>query len=239
MEFAHMLQGIIVSGFLGLVFGNFSTSPIYRLPRRESLFLRDPYCGDCNAKLMPKDLFPVFSWLMTRGKCRYCGAPVPALYACIEGGVGLLFVICYLRSGFSESFLLVTFGMTALIMIAVMLYLDNFFSGKTVIAALFLGTLYRTLNEGTLYNAAGGAFAGLMVGSIAWRYSGKELIRDIVAFPGYLNLLIVAGVWLPLTQFFIACLAAGVASIFRKDQPWLVEWTIIAYTVVTVCMLLH
>lgn len=239
IEFAHMLEGIIASGFIGLMLGNFSTSPIYRLPRRESLFLKDPYCGDCNAKLKPIDLIPVFSWLMTRGKCRYCGAQVPGLYAGIEASVGLLFVFCFLKAGFTENFLLASFGMTTLLMIAVMLYIDNFFSGKTAIAALFLGTLYRTLHEGTMYNALGGAFAGLLVGALAWRYSGKELIRDIVAFPSYLDLLVVAGVWLPFPQFLIACLVTGVAALFRKNNPWLVEWSLIAYTVVTVCMQLH
>jgi hypothetical protein len=238
MDFAQTLQGIIASGFLGLVFGNFSTSPIYRLPRRESLFLRDPYCGDCNAKLMPKDLFPVLSWLMTKGKCRYCGASVPALYACIEGGVGLLFVICYLKAGFSENFLLASMGMTALIMIAVMLYLDNFFSGKTAIASMFLGMLFRTLHEGTIYMAAGEAFYGLMIGGVAWKLSGKEMIRDIVAFPSYMVLLMVAGIWLPVPQFMFACLVTGAVSFFRNEQPWLVEWTLISFIVMMVCMLL-
>jgi prepilin signal peptidase PulO-like enzyme (type II secretory pathway) len=234
MESAHLIEGIIAAAFLGLVFGNFATNPIYRLPRKESLFLKDPYCGDCNAKLMPKDLFPVLSWLMTRGKCRYCGALVPATYACTEAFIGLLFVAAYLKSGFTEQFLLVSFGMTALVMIAMMLYLDNFFSGKTVIAAIVLGALYRTLQDGTLYGMAGGGFAGLMVGALVWKYSGKNLIRDITAFPEYLNLLVTAGVWLPLHQFYMTCLVAAVALLFKKNRPWIVEWSIITYVIIAV-----
>src|SRR5277367_1661156 len=107
---AQLLEGIILSGFLGLAFGNFATNPIYRLPRSESLFLKDPYCGDCNAKLMPKDLFPVLSWVMTRGKCRYCGASIAADYAIIEALIGLLFVLAFIKWGLSESFLLASFG---------------------------------------------------------------------------------------------------------------------------------
>ncbi len=236
---AQTLEGCIFAGFFGLFFGNFSTSPIYRLPRKESLFLRDPYCGDCNTKLVPKDLFPVVSWLMTKGKCRYCGASVPGTYAGIEALVGLMFVVIYLKSGFSQDFILVSFGMTALLMIGVMLYIDDFFSGKTVIASMFLGALYRTLHEGTIYNVAGGAFAGLLIGSAIWRFSGKNLIRDIAAFPGYLNLLVAAGIWLPLPHFFLACLAAAIACLFRKGRPWIVEWTLITYVVIDVCMLLN
>ena len=176
---------------------------------------------------------------MTRGKCRYCGAQVPGTYAGIEAVTGILFVVCYLKSGFSESFILVSFGMTALLMIAVMLYIDDFFSGKTVIASLFLGVLYRTLHEGTIYNAVGGAFAGLLIGATVWRFSGKPLIRDIVAFPPYINLLVAAGAWLPLPQFFIVAATGGVAALFRKDSPWLVEWALIICTVIGTVSRLH
>jgi len=222
---------------MGLAFGNFATNPIYRLPRNESLFLKDPYCGDCNAKLMPRDLFPVLSWLMTRGKCRYCGASIPACYAIIEALIGLLFVLCFLKWSFSEQFLMISFGMTAFVMIAAMLYLDDFFSGKTMVAAIVFGALYRTMHDGTLYDMAGGAFAGLIVGSIAWKLSRKQLIRDIAAFPPYLDLLVAAGVWLPLTQFFLVCFAAGVMRFICKNSQWAVEWAIIATVVLEMLVL--
>lgn len=239
MELAHFLSGIIFSCFFGLAFGNFATNPIYRLPRRESLFLRDPYCGDCNTKLTTVDLFPVFSWLMTRGKCRYCGAQIPATYAVIEALIGLIFVLCFVKWGFSERFVLVSFGITALIMIASMLYIDNFFSGKTLIAALVMGALYRTLQDRTIYDMAGGAFAGLIVGGSAWRVSGKNLIRDIVSFPAYLDLLVAAGVWLPLHYFLFVCLAAGAAWLLTKNKPWGVEYTIIAVLIMYMLMVLR
>jgi len=238
MEFAHLLQGIILSGFFGLAIGNFATNPIYRLPRRESLFLRDPYCGDCNAKLLPKDLFPVLSWLSTRGKCRYCGASVPGSYTATEALIGLLFVICFVKSGWSEAFVLVSFGTTAFVMLAMMLYIDNFFSGKTVVAAIVMGVVYRTLFDHTIYDAGGGMFAGLLIGGFVWRYSGRELIRDIAAFPPYLCLLVAAGAWLPLMPFFGVCVAGALATLFRKGRPWIVEWTLITATVAEMLILM-
>ncbi len=129
--------------------------------------------------------------------------------------------------------------MTALIMVAMMLYLDNFFSGKTLIACIFLGALSRTLEDGTIYTMAGGAFAGLMIGALVWRFSGKTLIRDIAAFPTYIGLLVTAGVWLPLHQVFIAALAAAVAYLFRSGRPWVVEWTIIAYIILATLYHMH
>lgn len=235
---AQTLQGCVMAGFFGLFLGNFTTSPIYRLPRNESPFLKDPYCGDCNAKLVPKDLFPVVSWLMTRGKCRYCGASVPGTYAVIEAVIGLLFVACYLKAGFTEQFLLVSLGMTAMLMIGCMLYLDDFISGKTVIATIFFGALYRTLQEGSIYGAAGGAFAGLLAGAIVWKLSKTKFIRDVASFPAYLQLLVAAGVWLPLPHFFGACVVAAVLSLFRKKEPWLVELGLIAFVTLDMWALL-
>ncbi len=139
--FIDLLPGIIWSGFMGLAIGNFATNPIYRLPRGESLFARDPYCGDCNAPLKPRDLFPVLSWLSTGGKCRYCGARVPGAYTVTEALIGAIFVTLYLRLGWSERFVLESFGLTAFVMIAVMLFIDGFFSDRTLVACLMLGML--------------------------------------------------------------------------------------------------
>lgn len=211
-----ILPGIIWSGFLGLIAGNFSTSPIYRLPRKESLFARDPYCGDCNAPLKPRDLFPVLSWLSTRGHCRYCGAKVPGTYTATEALVCILFVLCYLKYGFSEQFILVAFGITAWVMLAAMLIIDSFFSDRTLIAAMVLGMLHRVLLEGTLYGFLGGAYAGLITGVIAWKFSGQKMSRNMAEFPPYLKLLTIAGIWLPAPYLAILLLLSLCAALGRK-----------------------
>ncbi len=234
MSFVELLPGIIWSGFLGLTIGNFATNPIYRLPRNESLFRKDPYCGDCNAKLMPRDLFPVFSWLMTRGKCRYCGAKVPGAYAVTEAVIGLLFIICYLQFGFSEQFLLVSLGITSFVMLGMMLLLDNFFSNKTLIACVILGMVYRTLQDGSIYGFIGTAYMGLLAGLVAWKISGKPLIRDAAAFPVYLKLLTVAGIWLAPVRLCVLLTAVLIILPYSKGKPWLTEWTIIVSIIILI-----
>jgi prepilin signal peptidase PulO-like enzyme (type II secretory pathway) len=230
MEWAGILQGIIISGFMGLAIGNFVTNPIYRLPRNEPLFLKDPYCGDCNTVLTPKDLFPVLSWLMTKGKCRYCGAAVPGSYTVTEAFVGLLFVIFFLQYGFSEKFLLLSFGMTAFVMLGMMLYIDNFFSDRTFAAALAIAAVYRTLTEATVYGFAGGAFAGLLLGAAVWKLSGKPMVRDAAAFPAYLKLLVVSGAWLTFPQWFAILPVCAFAAVARDAKKWLPEYAIICAT---------
>jgi Bacterial Peptidase A24 N-terminal domain len=221
LELAQTLQGIIISGFMGLAIGNFVTNPIFRLPRNEPLFAKDPYCGDCNTILTPKDLFPVLSWLMTKGKCRYCGASVPGFYTLTEAFVGLLFVLFYLYYGFSEQFLLLSFGTTTFVMLAAMLYIDNFFSDRTFAAGLSLAAVYRTLIEHTVYGFGGGAFAGLMAGAIVWKLSGKPMKRDAAAFPTYLRILVLAGSWLTFGQWLAILPVAAFAANGCLNMPFL------------------
>jgi prepilin signal peptidase PulO-like enzyme (type II secretory pathway) len=231
MEWASILQGIIISGFMGLVVGNFSTSPIYRLPRNEPLFNKDPYCGDCNTLLQPKDLFPVLSWLSTRGKCRYCGAPVPGAYTLAEALVCVLFVLFFLQHGFSEKFIMLSFGSAALVTMAMMLYIDNFFSDRTFGLTLALAAVFRALTEATVYGFGGGVFAGLMLGGVIWRFSGQPMKRDAAAFPHYLKLLAVAGAWLTFPQFIAILPVCAFAGLIRNQKKWLPEFTIIASTI--------
>ena len=231
MEWASILQGIIISGFMGLVVGNFVTSPIYRLPRNEPLFSKDPYCGDCNSLLQPKDLFPVLSWLMTRGKCRYCGAAVPGAYTLAEAFIAVLFVVFYLQHGFSEKFMLLSFGGAAFVTLGMMLYIDNFFSGRTFGLILALGAVWRVLTEATIYGFAGGVFAGLMLGGMAWKVSGKPMVRDAAAFPAYLKLLAASGAWLTFPQFMAILPVCAFAALIRGQKKWLPEYVIICSTI--------
>ncbi len=48
-------------------------------------------CVSCGHTLGAGDLIPVFSWLFRRGRCRYCGAPIPAdcLAAELAGAMAL------------------------------------------------------------------------------------------------------------------------------------------------------
>jgi leader peptidase (prepilin peptidase)/N-methyltransferase len=43
-------------------------------------------CPACRHRLAPRDLVPVFSWLLSRGRCRHCAAPLSAFYPGIEIG---------------------------------------------------------------------------------------------------------------------------------------------------------
>lgn len=76
--------------------GSFLALLADRLPRGEAVALARSACRDCDARLGLRDLLPVLSFAMARGRCRTCGAVIPPwlLYTEIAAtGLGVLAVI--------------------------------------------------------------------------------------------------------------------------------------------------
>lgn len=83
----------------GLVVGSYLNVCIGRLPRGESVVSPPSCCDSCGVGLKTWDLVPVLSYLLLRGRCRYCGCAVPGRYPVVELLTGLLFVWCLAATG--------------------------------------------------------------------------------------------------------------------------------------------
>lgn len=85
-----------MSGFLfilGLIVGSFLNVLIYRIPRGEGFVAGRSRCPHCHHDLVWRDLVPLVSYLILRGKCRYCRKPISAQYPLIELISGIFFVM--------------------------------------------------------------------------------------------------------------------------------------------------
>ena len=71
-----VLVAPFVGSFLGLL--------IARLPHGGRVVVGRSACPACDHPLGPADLVPLLSWLSTRGRCRYCGAGIAAIYPGVE-----------------------------------------------------------------------------------------------------------------------------------------------------------
>ena len=80
----------------GLCFGSFVNVLIYRIPRNFSIFYPSSHCLHCQTPLKWRDKIPLFSYLVSRAKCRYCHIRIPLFYPLSEclGAVFALF--CYM-----------------------------------------------------------------------------------------------------------------------------------------------
>lgn len=83
---------LIVMAFLfGAIFASFITCTAWRVVRGEDWMLGHSHCDTCGHELSTADLFPIFSYIALKGKCRYCGSKVPPRDLIFEILLGLLF----------------------------------------------------------------------------------------------------------------------------------------------------
>lgn len=75
---------VALAGILGLVLGSFVAGMTWRWPRGEAFLGGRSRCADCGRVLGVAELVPAVSWLVLRGRCRGCGAVVPARHLMIE-----------------------------------------------------------------------------------------------------------------------------------------------------------
>ncbi|MCK4340833.1 MAG: prepilin peptidase [Phycisphaerae bacterium] len=93
------MLNIVLEIFLwlfGLCIGSFLNVVVYRLAI--GLSLSDPrrsFCPRCRTGIAWYDNLPVLSWLLLRGRCRHCQAPISVQYPLVEAMTGLVFVLVY------------------------------------------------------------------------------------------------------------------------------------------------
>ncbi len=64
----------LLGGVLGLVIGSFLATILVRWPKGENALAGRSRCDACGTVLRARELVPILSWLVRRGRCRACGA---------------------------------------------------------------------------------------------------------------------------------------------------------------------
>jgi leader peptidase (prepilin peptidase)/N-methyltransferase len=95
-----VLSLVLVCAAFGLLIGSFLNVMIWRVPRGESLVSPPSHCPVCDNAVRPRDNVPVLSWLVLRGRCRDCDAPISPRYPLVEAGTALVFAVLAARIGF-------------------------------------------------------------------------------------------------------------------------------------------
>jgi len=85
----------------GLAVGSFLEVVIYRVPRKLSIVRPASFCPNCKKKIAFYDNIPVLSYIILRGKCRYCKSKIPVTSLLVEIITSLLFMANYIIFGLS------------------------------------------------------------------------------------------------------------------------------------------
>jgi prepilin signal peptidase PulO-like enzyme (type II secretory pathway) len=205
----------------GLIIGSFLNAVIYRLSVNESFLIKPSYCPHCKHKLSWLDLFPVLSFLLLKGKCRYCGKPISIQYPLVELATGFLFVFIFIQNPitfFETSFLFTILNLGFLFLVSCFLIIifvydlkhyiipDRVIYPAIVVAGVWqlvsdiffrAYTKYGTLN--TIYSALGAAGFFLFIVLISkgkWMGGGDIKLAFVMGlllgFPNILVALFIA-----------------------------------------------
>ena len=93
----HAPVAVVMAGLWGLLWGSFGNVCIHRVPLGQSVVRPASHCPHCQKEIAWFDNVPVLGWLMLRGRCRQCAAPISARYPLFELLGGVLAVVLYLR----------------------------------------------------------------------------------------------------------------------------------------------
>ena len=137
----------------GAIFGSFYYVVAYRIPKGESIVFPPSHCPNCNHRLGPLELVPIFSYLFQGGKCKNCKCKISVFYPLFEIICGLLFGFAYLSYGFDlELIIVLTFiSMIVIVMLSDYYYMiisDGvllFFSMAIILEMFFIYGWYYTL----------------------------------------------------------------------------------------------
>ena len=202
----------------GLCFGSFAGVIIYRVPRGISIVSPPSRCENCETRLGLPEILPVAGWIISRGRCKYCGVKISPRYVAVEIFTAGMFLISAVLVGFSFDI----FAIWALLFILICVSAIDFKTLKIPDGLLITGAIIGAawvfsgiFIPGSLapdpVTAALGAIAG---GAPIFFFDRLTFIvsgRDGFGF-GDVKLMAVCGFWLGWQGAFFALFCAVIAG---------------------------
>lgn len=109
----------IITIIYGILIGSFLNVCIYRIPEKQSVVVVRSHCMSCGKQIKWYDLVPLVSFLVLRGKCRYCKAKLSWQYPAVEALNGILYGIIVLVNGFNITSILYCLATSALLALSI------------------------------------------------------------------------------------------------------------------------
>lgn len=140
----------------GLCIGSFLNVCIWRLPQNISIIQPRSFCPYCKKPIAWYDNIPLVSYIILRGRCRWCSHKISFRYFLIELITGLIFLFSYLKFGLSFDFFvsvsLLSFSLLVSVIDIDYRAIPSYLPMVAVCLALVLFTLrsYQLIRSGSL-----------------------------------------------------------------------------------------
>jgi leader peptidase (prepilin peptidase) / N-methyltransferase len=206
-----------LAGVIGAAFGSFLNVVAYRLPRHESVITPASHCPSCGTPVKPYDNIPILSYLLLRGHCRSCRAPISVRYPLVEALTGALCVGAVLAhrsaAGVALSLALILLVVPAALIDLEHRIIPNKITAPGAVLALALGLALDPGGEPGRLIAGAAAGGFLLVAALA--YPGGMGMGD-VKLAGMMGLFLGAAVAPALLVALVSGVVLGALMIARK-----------------------
>ncbi len=202
---------LILFGF-GIIVGSFLNVCISRIPHNNSIVHGFSYCPSCEMRISPIDLIPIVSYVILKGKCRFCREKISLRYPLVEVLTGVLFILTYFEYGLTLFLFKYLFIFCVLVVIS-FIDIDHKIIPNKLVLALFVWVLAWQLlwSEISFLEAGIGSLIG----------GGFLLLAAIISRGGMgggdIKLMFVAGFFLGISltglAIFLATLVGGIIGL--------------------------
>jgi len=131
--------------FYGLFIGSFLGVCISRIPEEKSVIRPRSHCEACGRTLKFIDMIPIVSYLISKGRCRYCGDKLSLQYPIIELLTACIYVIIYKVYGFNISSVYYMIFSSLLIIITFIDFKHMIIPNGLILTGIILIILYNLL----------------------------------------------------------------------------------------------
>ncbi|MFZ4471914.1 MAG: prepilin peptidase [Limnohabitans sp.] len=188
---------------LGLVVGSFLNVVVYRLPRmlegesNEALSLPSSHCPTCKTPIKVWHNIPLLSYVLLKGRCSSCQAPIHWQYPAVELTNACLWLLCAWHWGMHPNAFAWAVCMSLLLALSVIDWQTTYLPDALTQPLLWIGLLASSLNliDVSVQHAVWGAVAGYaslwLVATVFEKLTGKEGMGA-----GDFKLLASLGAWL-------------------------------------------
>lgn len=213
---------LVLAAILGLAVGSFANVCIFRIPAGLSLLRPGSRCPSCGSPIRAWENIPLLSYLLLRGRCRGCRAPISARYPAVELLTALAYAATLECLGPTPRALAGMVFVTILIVLAWIDWDHRVLPGAITLPGLVLGLLTSVVAPppGPLESAATalGAYLGFFGIAAAYRR-----VRGVEGLgPGDWKMAAMLGAFLGWKKLILAVFLAnlGVALVGTALAAW-------------------
>ncbi len=176
---------------LGLVIGSFLNVCIYRIPRGKSIVYPPSSCPSCGMRIKWYDNIPVLSYIVLKGRCRYCKSRISPIYPLVELLTAVYSLLVYLKFGITlnTAFYLI-FGYI-LIVASFIDFFHYIIPDSLTLSLAFVGIVYGLFNHELIHSIIGLVFGFVLLYIVA--VLGKAIFKKEAMGGGDIKLLAALG----------------------------------------------